>query len=121
MPATFKTFANATTVMLTGRTTSTASNGGSGIANGVQFSMYYIDSVNGQIKQCGSSPTTVTTAVNTWNATSLNTNPQTCIYNSSSLPGGIAANSIVVFKIDVTSSGKSTAYASNLSFLTIGK
>jgi hypothetical protein len=105
LPATFKTFGS--DISLKGRTTSTASNAGSGVANGVRFSMFR---ANGT--QCGAT-TTVTTATNTWATGS--------ILMSTANACGFTAGEVVTFRIDVTSSNKSIAYASNLSFLTIGK
>jgi hypothetical protein len=99
LPATFKNFADQNTITLTARTSSTPD-------GSVAFTMYKPDGT-----LCGTS-TTVTSSANTWQTVSLGGDETTC---------SLAANNIVLFKIDVTARNNAFVYASNLSFLTKGQ
>jgi hypothetical protein len=99
LPATFKNFADQNTITLTARTSSTSD-------GSVAFTMYKPDGT-----LCGTS-TTVTSSANTWQTVSLGGDETTC---------SLAANNIVLFKIDVTARNNAFVYASNLSFLTKGQ
>lgn len=100
LPATFNGFADANTIKLTGRTSSTS--GG----NGITFALYQ---ANGT--QCGST-TTVNSTTNTWETTNLTGDETACSF---------AANDVITFRINMTSTGGSSAYSSNFSFTTLGK
>jgi hypothetical protein len=103
LPATFKSFASANTILLTART-SDITNG-----NGVKYTMYTPDGA-----VCGTANTQVTSTANTWQQASIN-----------GTGCNLEANDIIMFKIDVTASSvggvPSSAYVSNLSFLTKGQ
>ena len=100
LPSTFNGFADASTVKLTGRTSSTS--GG----NGVTFALYQ---ANGT--QCGTT-TTVNTVIDTWETTSLSGDETACAF---------AANDVITFRINMTASSSSNAFSSNFSFTTLGK
>jgi hypothetical protein len=123
LPATFKNFyANSGTgsIQLAARTTSLTSSGGSGLADGVQYSMWYVNTSTNTLTQCGST-TTVLTSTNAWTSTTLGgSGAQTCTVTGGTT-GGITTNTILLFKIDMTANSNSTAYVSNLTFQTIGK
>jgi hypothetical protein len=122
LPATFKSFATNNTISLTGRTTSTTGTQATGnnLNDGIQYSMYYINSSTGKLTQCGST-TTINSSTNTWSTTALTVSGGDNACLASNVAGGITSNTILTFKIDVTANNNSNAYVSNLSFLTIGK
>jgi hypothetical protein len=102
LPATYASIAASNPVTLTARSTDVSGAGAS--QNGVKFSMY--DAAGAQ---CGS--TQILGTANAWTPLQI-----------SSLAGcSLAANTIVVFKIDVTATSSSTSYLSNLSFLVKGQ
>ena len=106
LPATFKSVSTTSPVTLTGRSTNVATNAtGSNVQSGVRFTMYNAAGV-----VCGAANTQVTTTANTWQSASVDAS--TCT---------LAANQVVTFKIDVTAVSGSSAYVSNLSFLTKGQ
>jgi len=105
LPATYKSISSTSPVTLTARSTDVTTPGtGSALPNGVKFSMY--DNTGAQ---CGSTQTLG--SANAWTSLQI-----------TSLSGcTLAANTIVMFKIDVTATNGSSAYASNLSFLVKGQ
>ncbi|MDB5175378.1 MAG: exported protein of unknown function, partial [Candidatus Saccharibacteria bacterium] len=105
LPATYKSISGTNPITLSARSTSVASSGtGSGLQNGVRYSMYDASGVACATNQ------QVTTTANTWQSVSIT--PSGCT---------LAANTIVMFKIDVTAQSGSTAYVSNLSFVAKGQ
>jgi hypothetical protein len=107
LPATFKSFSASNYPQLTGYTTNTTNSGlGTNLPDGVQFSMY-----DQSGNECGGQVWTVTSSGTTWQSATM-TSLSGCTF---------AASNTITFRIDMTSYNNSYAYASNLSFLTVGK
>lgn len=105
LPATYKSIDVSNPITLTARSTDVTTPGtGSGLQNGVRYSLYDASGV-----ACATN-TQVTTSANTWQSVSIT--PSGCT---------LAANTIVLFKIDVSATNSSSAYVSNLSFISKGQ
>ena len=105
LPATYASISGTSPITLTARSTDVTTPGsGSGLQNGVRYSMYDASGV-----ACASNQQ-VTTTANTWQSVSIT--PSGCT---------LAANAIVLFKVDVSATNGSSAYVSNLSFLVKGQ
>jgi hypothetical protein len=105
LPATYKSISATNPITLTARSTDITTPGtGSALQNGVRYSMYDAGGVACATNQ------QVTSTANTWQSVSIT--PSGCT---------LAANTIVVFKIDVSATNGSSAYVSNLSFIVKGQ